>query len=55
MKVKMYCLENEVHILIAEQGRHDYGGSYDEEDAAEEHHHALCDVALVIVHLDGDL
>ena len=44
---RLNSLEYEVHVLIAEEGGHDYGGSYHEEDAAEEYHHTLGDVTFV--------
>ena len=48
-------LENEVHVLVAKEGWHDYHRSNHEEDATCKHEDALGDVALMVVHLDINL
>ena len=45
-------LKNEIHVLVAEEGRHDNHRSYHEQDATKKHKDAFRDVTLVIVHLD---
>ena len=45
-------LKYEIHVLITEEGWHDYHRSYHKQDATEKHHNTLGDVALVVVHLD---